>query len=94
MLIMSRSACSLLGVVFLRSGVVLATVLGLAACDRAPDSPPAAAGRLEPATVYTAREIITMDAERPRAEAIAVVVDRIVAVGTVEEVIASLGERP
>lgn len=44
-------------------------------------------------TVYTAREIITMDPQRPRAQAIAVSGDRIAAVGTLEEVKAALGER-
>jgi hypothetical protein len=37
-------------------------------------------------TIYTAREILTMDPARPKAQAIAVINKRILAVGTKEEV--------
>jgi predicted amidohydrolase YtcJ len=46
------------------------------------------------ATVLVAESVITMDVRRPRATAIAIDGDRIIAVGTVAEVVASLGDRP
>jgi predicted amidohydrolase YtcJ len=46
------------------------------------------------ATVYTAREIITLDPARPTAEAVAVVGDRILWVGPLDEAIAVLGDQP
>lgn len=55
------------------------------------------AGRLAPdpmAVIYTAREVITMDPARPRAEAVAVVGDRIAAVGTLAELQALAGSQP
>lgn len=45
------------------------------------------------ATIYTAREIITLDPERPTAEAIAVVGDRILWVGSLEEVLKVVGDQ-
>jgi len=45
-------------------------------------------------TIFTAATIITMDAERPRATAVAVRDKRIVAVGTVDEVTATVGDEP
>ncbi len=47
-----------------------------------------------PATVFTAREIVTLDASRPLARAVAVVNDRILATGSLEEVEAVLGDQP
>lgn len=46
------------------------------------------------ATVFTAREIVTLDPGRPRAEAIAVVGGRILATGSLDEVTAALGAQP
>lgn len=46
------------------------------------------------ATIYTAREIITLDPTIPTAEAVAVVNGRILWVGTLEETIAILGDQP
>ena len=46
------------------------------------------------ATIYTAREIVTLDADRPTAEAIAVVGGRILWVGSLEEVQRVLGDQP
>lgn len=55
----------------------------------------AGAARLHPeATIFIAREIITMDPARPRAEAVAVVGDRIAAVGTLAELQAMAGDQP
>jgi len=46
------------------------------------------------ATIFTAREIITLDPSRPMAEAVAVVNGRIQWVGTLEEVEGVLGDQP
>lgn len=46
---------------------------------------PAASAQLEPLTIYPARTVITMDPSLPRATAVAVSADRIVAVGDVED---------
>ena len=45
-------------------------------------------------TVYPARTILTMDPQRPRAEAVAIEGGRIVAVGSMDRVLAELGDRP
>jgi cytosine/adenosine deaminase-related metal-dependent hydrolase len=45
----------------------------------------------EPAVVYPAREVVTMDPMRPAARAVAVRNGRIVGVGSLEEVVAGLG---
>jgi len=47
-----------------------------------------------PATIFTAREIVTLDPTRPAAEAVAVVNGRILWVGSLEEVKATLGDQP
>lgn len=49
---------------------------------------------LPEATIYVAREVITMDRARPRAEAVAVVGERIAAVGSVAELQALAGSQP
>lgn len=46
------------------------------------------------AVIYVAREILTMDAARPRAEAVAVVGSRIAAVGSLAELQALAGSQP
>src|SRR5512135_1878559 len=51
-------------------------------------------GPLPEAVIYVAREIITMDRARPRAEAVAVVGDRIAAVGSLAELQALAGAQP
>lgn len=54
-------------------------------------------GRVAPqreAVIYVAREVLTMDAGRPRAEAVAVVGDRIAAVGTLAELQALARDQP
>jgi predicted amidohydrolase YtcJ len=54
-------------------------------------------GRVAPlpeATIYVAREVITMEPVLPRAEAVAVVGDRIAAVGTRAELEALAGDQP
>lgn len=47
-----------------------------------------------PATIFTAREIVTLDPSRPAAEAVAVVNGRILWVGSLAEVTAVLGDQP
>ena len=42
-----------------------------------------------PATIYVAKQVVTMDPERPRGEAVAVVGTRILAVGSRDEVVAA-----
>jgi len=46
------------------------------------------------ATIYVAREIVTLDPARPSAEAVAVVAERILWVGGLDETIAILGDQP
>ncbi len=45
-------------------------------------------------TVYTAKEIVTLNPDKPEATAVAVVGDRILAVGTLEELKAAAGDQP
>ena len=53
-----------------------------------------AAATTPTATIFTAREIVTLDAARPKAEAVAVVNGRILWVGSLEETIRVLGTQP
>ena len=46
------------------------------------------------ATIYPAKEVLTLDPAKPKAEAVAVVGDRILAVGTLEELKAAAGDQP
>lgn len=54
----------------------------------------AAAAPLPTATIFTAREIITLDPAKPKATAVAVVGDRILAVGTLDELKQAAGDQP
>src|SRR5690606_36246771 len=49
---------------------------------------------LPPATIFRAKEIITLDPARPMATAVAVIDDRIVAVGSLDELKAKAGSQP
>jgi predicted amidohydrolase YtcJ len=49
---------------------------------------------LNTATIFTAREILTLDPDRPTAQAVAVVNGRILSTGTFDEVEAVLGDQP
>ncbi len=49
---------------------------------------------LPPVVIYTAREIVTLDPARPTARAVAVVGDRILGVGSLEELVAAAGGQP
>ena len=53
-----------------------------------------AAEPLPQATIYRAKEVITLNPARPTAEAVAVVGDRILAVGTVDELKERAGDQP
>lgn len=53
-----------------------------------------AAEPLPRTTIFTAREIITLNPAKPKAQAVAVVGDRILAVGTLEELRAAAGSQP
>ena len=53
-----------------------------------------AAEPLPRATIFTAREILTLDPDKPTAEAVAVVGGRILAVGTLDELKAAAGDQP
>jgi len=79
---------------------LFATFCGLAVSTFAQSKSPSlqdlslAAQPLPSVTIYTAKEIITLDPDRPRAEAVAVVGDRILATGTLEELEAAAGDQP
>ncbi len=49
---------------------------------------------LPEAVIFTAREIVTLDPDSPSVEAVAVVGDRILATGTLEELKAAAGDQP
>jgi predicted amidohydrolase YtcJ len=68
-------------------------VCGALACSLlCPLGNPAASD--DPVRVFTARKILTLERAAPEATAVAVAGGRIVAVGSLEEVRAALGERP
>jgi hypothetical protein len=46
------------------------------------------------ATIYVATEIVTLDPNRPSASAVAVVGDRVLATGSLEELKAAAGDQP
>ncbi|WP_170603460.1 amidohydrolase [Ruegeria arenilitoris] len=49
---------------------------------------------IDTATIFVAREIVTLDPEQPTAQAVAIVNDRVLASGTLEEVQVLIGDRP
>ena len=49
---------------------------------------------LPTATIFTAKEIVTLDPHRPKADAVAVVGDRIFAVGSLEDLKKAAGDQP
>ena len=84
---------------FLRAGLLSATFLvSPAAVALAKTSSLSDVGKLmntpDPVTIYSAREIITLDPSQPKGEAVAVVNDRILACGTFEDVKAIVGDQP
>jgi hypothetical protein len=46
------------------------------------------------ATIYVAREVVTLDPQKPSATAVAVVGDRILATGTLDELRSAAGDQP
>ncbi len=69
-----------------------------AAAATAQDAPPQdfarATAALPGMTIYRAREVVTLDPARPTAQAVAVVGDRILAVGELEELKKAAGKQP
>jgi len=53
-----------------------------------------ATAALPEVVIYTAREVVTLDSDRPTAEAVAVIGDRILAVGSLDELKAAALEQP
>jgi hypothetical protein len=54
----------------------------------------AATAPLPEATIYVAKEVVTLDPNKPTASAVAVVGDRILATGTLEQLQAAAGDQP
>ena len=84
---------------FLRTGLLSATFLiSPAAVALAKTSSLSDLGKLlvmdATITIYSAREIVTLDPSQPTASAVAVLNDRILACGTLDEVKAAVGDRP
>jgi len=84
---------------FIRTGLLSATFLvSPAAVALAKMSSLSDVGRLmntdSTVTIYSAREIVTLDSSRPAATSLAVVNDRILAAGTLEHVKAIVGSQP
>lgn len=83
---------------FLKSALINSTALALAGQAMAQATSLSDVGGailgLETATVFTAREIVTLDPDQPLAQAVAVVNDRILATGTLDEVKGILGDKP
>ncbi|MGB1131243.1 MAG: imidazolonepropionase-like domain-containing protein [Haloferula sp.] len=50
--------------------------------------------QLPKAVIYTAKEVVTLDPDKPEAEAVAVVGDRILAVGSLDELKQAAGDQP
>lgn len=75
------------------STVLTALLLGACGTDEHSTDTPAPSVDFTGVTVFTARDIITMDPDRPRAEAIAVAGDRIVALGSLDKVVDSVRDR-
>jgi predicted amidohydrolase YtcJ len=72
-------------------GAVSLTALILSGCQ--PEtSMPQAQDDQAPVVIYTAKEIVTMDTQRPTAEAVAIEDDRIIAVGSVADITETLAE--
>jgi predicted amidohydrolase YtcJ len=76
---------------FARCAIALASCLLLDAC--APNSAMRRFWLGTDVTLYPARQVITMNADQPTAQAVAIEDDRIVGVGSVESIVATLGDR-
>jgi predicted amidohydrolase YtcJ len=75
-------------------GVALAPVMAWAQTSTLQDVAKVAEIGSPQAVIYTAKEIVTLDPARPAAQAVAVVGDRILATGTLDEVRAAIGPQP
>ncbi|MCP4780438.1 MAG: amidohydrolase [Hyphomicrobium sp.] len=86
---MSKTLGSFLGLLFLALSATEAGAEATSLQDIAKSFSPA-----PQAVIYTAKDIITLDPDRPRAEAVAVVGGKILAVGTREELKGLVGDQP
>jgi len=80
---------------YARSALTIATVLFAAfvsAREPSPDDDVTVPGAPPGATIYVAREIVTLDPEQPSTQAVAVVKDRVLATGSLEELEASIAK--
>lgn len=84
----------------LAAAVMAVAPLSVLAATPAPDQPGSlqdvarTAEPLPSVTIFTAKEIVTLDPAKPRASAVAVVGDRILAVGTLDQLKAAAGDQP
>ena len=85
----SRARASFVGLIFLALNATDAGSEATSLQDIAKSFSPA-----PQAVIYIAKDIITMDPDKPRAEAVAVVGDKILAVGTREKLESLLGDQP
>ena len=76
------------------ASVALVPALAFAQAPTLQDVARVAALGLPQAVIYTAREIVTLDPARPTAQAVAVVGDRILATGTLDELKVAMGPQP
>jgi predicted amidohydrolase YtcJ len=76
------------------AGAFVAEAVGPALADGALNETLASGLGAPAATIFVAKKIITMERENPTATAVAIAGNRIVAVGSLDQVKAALGERP
>jgi len=79
----------------LLAGAIMLAPAGVASAQKASlQDISKAVEQLPHIVIYTAKEIVTLDPARPSAQAVAVVGDRILAVGTLDSLKAAAGEQP
>ncbi|MCA9689055.1 MAG: amidohydrolase [Myxococcales bacterium] len=66
----------------------------MSSTEHADEAVAEATSTLPPVVIYPAKEIVTLDPARPCTEAVAVVGDRILAAGTLDELLAAVGDQP
>jgi hypothetical protein len=76
------------------AGVFVAEAVGPALADGSLDETLASGLATTPVTIFVAKKVVTMERDNPTATAVAVAGDKIVAVGSPDEVKAALGVRP
>jgi len=85
---------AMFGLLFSAAAVIADGSLNSALMGRLQTQPRLVPAPVEPVAVYTAKKIITMERSNPEATAVAVAGKRILAVGSLEDVKAALGDRP